>query len=75
MILRGGGANALGFLIRFGARFGFLFAGAQLYGASLLGAYAIALAVVELGVMAGGVGARWLIFQWIDEHGPGRGTW
>ncbi|KKI19571.1 lipopolysaccharide biosynthesis protein [Sphingomonas sp. Ag1] len=72
MILRGGGVNALGFLIRFGARFGFLFAGAQLYGASLLGAYAIALAVVELGVMAGGVGARWLIFQWIDERGRGR---
>ncbi|MDF2495649.1 lipopolysaccharide biosynthesis protein [Sphingomonas sp.] len=72
LILRGGGANALGFVIRFVARFGFLFAGAQLYGASLLGAYAIALAVVELGVTAGGMGGRWLIYHWIDEREPGR---
>ena len=72
LILRGGLANAGGFLIRFGARFGFLFIGARLFGAEALGAYVIALAMVELGVMVGGLGARWLVFQWIDEREPGR---
>ena len=72
LILRGGLANAAGFLVRFGARFGFLLVGARLFGVESLGAYAIALAAVELGVMAGGLGSRWLVFQWIDEREAGR---
>ncbi len=68
LILRGGGATAVGFAVRFGARFGFLFVAARLYGAALFGAYVVGLALVEVAVIAGGLGSRWMLFQWLDER-------
>lgn len=68
VIVRGSLASAGGFFVRFFARIAFLIVAGRLFGASLFGAYSIGTALVEIGVLAGGLGTRWMLFQWLDEH-------
>jgi len=72
LIVRGTASSALGFGIRFGARFLFLFVAGRLFGATLFGAYSIATAVVEAGVIAGGLSTKWMLFIWLNERDPDR---
>jgi O-antigen/teichoic acid export membrane protein len=72
LILRGGGAAALGYVIRFGARLLFLFVAARLFGVALFGAFALAAAAVELAVAVGGLGMKRMLFKLIDERPEGR---
>lgn len=73
LVLKGGLSSALGFLIRFFARLVFLFVAGRLFGAALFGAYSIAVALVEIGVIAAGLGTRWTLFQWLDDHDQSKG--
>ena len=73
LILRGTASSALGFGIRFGARFLFLFVAGRLFGATLFGAYSIATAIVEAGVIAGGLSTKWMLFKWLNERDPDAG--
>lgn len=68
LIVRGTASSALGFAIRFGARFLFLFVAGRLFGATLFGAYSIATAIVEAGVIAGGLSTKWMLFKWLNER-------
>ncbi len=72
LILRGGGAAGLGFLVRLGARLLFLFAAARLFGATLFGAYVLALAMVELVVTIGGLGAKRILFILLEDDASAR---
>jgi O-antigen/teichoic acid export membrane protein len=67
LILKGGSAAALGFLIRFGARLLFIFIAGRLFGVALFGAFSIAVAVVELAVTIGGAGMKRQLFKLLDE--------
>ncbi len=58
VILRGARATASGFVVRFGARIGFLFIAARLFGVELFGAYTLAVAAVEVAVTIGGLGSK-----------------
>jgi O-antigen/teichoic acid export membrane protein len=71
LIVRGTASSALGFGIRFGARFLFLFVAGRLFGATLFGAYSIATAVVEAAVIAGGLSTKWMLFKWLNEREAG----
>ncbi len=68
IVVRGAFAAAAGFFVRFFARVAFLAVAGRLFGAALFGAYTVGTAVVEIGVIAGGLGTRWMLFQWLDEH-------
>jgi O-antigen/teichoic acid export membrane protein len=68
MILRGGIAAGLGYVVRFGARLLFLFVAARLFGVALFGAYALAVAAVELAVAVGGLGMKRYLFKLLDER-------
>jgi len=72
LVLRGGGSAAFGFLIRFGARFLFLFLAARLFGAALFGAYSLAIAAVELAVAVGGLGMKRYLFHLLEHKGADR---
>ena len=72
LILKGGGAAALGFLIRFGARLLFVLMAGRLFGVALFGAFTIAVAVVELAVTIGGAGLKRQLFKLLDEERGGR---
>jgi O-antigen/teichoic acid export membrane protein len=67
LILKGGASSGLGFAIRFGARFLFLFVAGRLYGAALFGAFSIANAIVEAAIIAGGLSTKWMLFKWLNE--------
>lgn len=74
LVVRGGLSSGLGFLVRFFARLLFLFVAGRLFGSALFGAYSLAVALVEIAVIAGGLGTRWLLFDWLEEHaGNGSG--
>ncbi|MDB5693070.1 MAG: Membrane protein involved in the export of O-antigen and teichoic acid-like protein, partial [Alphaproteobacteria bacterium] len=68
LIVRGTASSGLGFAIRFGARFLFLFVAGRLFGATLFGAYSISIAVVEAAVIAGGLSTKWMLFKWLNER-------
>jgi O-antigen/teichoic acid export membrane protein len=68
LIVRGTASSGLGFAIRFGARFLFLFVAGRLFGAALFGAYSIAIATVETAAIAGGLSTKWLLFKWLNEN-------
>lgn len=70
LIVRGTASSFLGFAIRFGARFLFLFVAGRLFGAALFGAYSIASAIVEAAVIAGGLSTKWMLFKWLNERDP-----
>lgn len=72
LILKGGGAAALGFLIRLGARLLFVLMAGRLFGVALFGAFTIAVAVVELAVTIGGAGMKRQLFKLLDEEKGGR---
>jgi O-antigen/teichoic acid export membrane protein len=67
LILKGGASSGLGFAVRFGARFLFLFVAGRLYGAALFGAFSIATAIVEAAIIAGGLSTKWMLFKWLNE--------
>ncbi|HEY1605882.1 MAG TPA: lipopolysaccharide biosynthesis protein [Allosphingosinicella sp.] len=71
LIVRGTASSGVGFAIRFGARFLFLFVAGRLFGAALFGAYSIATATVETGAIVGGLSTKWLLFKWLNEREPG----
>lgn len=66
LVLRGGGASALGYVLRFGARLLVLLIAGRLFGATLFGAFTIAIAVVEAASIAGGLSTKWMLFKWLD---------
>ncbi|HEX4736212.1 MAG TPA: lipopolysaccharide biosynthesis protein [Allosphingosinicella sp.] len=68
LIVRGTASSGLGFAIRFGARFLFLFVAGRLFGAALFGAYSIGTATVETAAIAGGLSTKWLLFKWLNEN-------
>lgn len=68
LIVRGTASSGLGFAIRFGARFLFLFVAGRLFGAALFGAYSIGSATVETAAIAGGLSTKWLLFKWLNEN-------
>ncbi|MFL6845425.1 MAG: lipopolysaccharide biosynthesis protein [Allosphingosinicella sp.] len=72
LIVRGALASALGFAVRFGARFVFLFVAGRLYGGAVFGAYSLALATVEAAVVMAGLSTRWALFKWLDRESPTR---
>ena len=72
LIVRGAVASALGFAVRFGARFLFLFVAGRLYGGAIFGAYSLALATVEAAVVMAGLSTRWTLFKWLDRESPFR---
>ncbi len=65
-ITRGAEANAAGLLLRFVARFGFLFIAARLYGAHLYGAFVVAAALIELAVSVGSLATKKTLFPMLD---------
>jgi O-antigen/teichoic acid export membrane protein len=70
--MRGGGASALGYILRFAARLLVLLVAGRLFGAPLFGAFTIAIAVVEAASIAGGLSTKWMLFKWLDadaRHG------
>lgn len=67
-IKQGALTTALGFAIRFGARFLFLYVAARLFGVALFGSYSLATAAVELAVTVGGLGSKRLLFKYLDEE-------
>jgi O-antigen/teichoic acid export membrane protein len=72
LVLRGGGASALGYVLRFAARLLVLLVAGRLFGATLFGAFTIAIAVVEAASIAGGLSTKWMLFKWLDadvKHG------
>ncbi|HEY0412334.1 MAG TPA: oligosaccharide flippase family protein [Allosphingosinicella sp.] len=68
LIVRGAVASALGFAVRFGARFLFLLVAGRLYGGAAFGAYSLALATVEAAVVMAGLSTRWILFKWLDRE-------
>ncbi|MEO7826310.1 MAG: oligosaccharide flippase family protein, partial [Allosphingosinicella sp.] len=68
LIVRGALASALGFAVRFGARFLFLLVAGRLYGGAIFGAYSLALATVEAAVVMAGLSTRWTLFKWLDRE-------
>jgi O-antigen/teichoic acid export membrane protein len=66
LVLRGGGASALGYALRFAARLLVLLVAGRLFGATLFGAFTIAIAVVEAASIAGGLSTKWMLFKWLD---------
>jgi len=72
VILRGAKATASGFVVRFGARIGFLFIAARLFGVELFGAYTLAVAGVEVAVTIGGLGSKRILFKRLEEEVPSR---
>ncbi|MBV1687040.1 oligosaccharide flippase family protein [Novosphingobium sp. G106] len=68
-IKQGAVTTALGFAIRFGARILFLYIAARLFGVALFGAYSLAVAAIELAVCVGGLGAKRLLFKYLDAAG------
>jgi len=65
-VLRGGGASALGYVLRFAARLLVLLVAGRLFGATLFGAFTIAIAMVEAASIAGGLSTKWMLFKWLD---------
>lgn len=61
-------STALGFAIKAGARFVFLFVAGRLFGVALFGAFGVAVAIVELAVAAGGLGMKRMLFKLLDER-------
>jgi O-antigen/teichoic acid export membrane protein len=74
LIVSGALASALGFAVRFGARFVFLFVAGRLYGGIIFGAYSLALATVEAAVVMAGLSTRWILFKWLDREAQSRPT-
>ncbi len=68
LIVRGTTSSGIGFAIRFGARFLFLFVAGRLFGAALFGAYSIGSATVETAAIAAGLSTKWLLFKWLNEN-------
>jgi O-antigen/teichoic acid export membrane protein len=67
VVMRGGGASALGYVLRFAARLLVLLIAGRLFGATLFGAFTIAIAVIEAASIAGGLSTKWMLFKWLDE--------
>jgi len=72
LILRGAGATAIGFVIRFGARLLFLFVAARLFGVALFGAYSLGVAAVEFAVAIGSLGSKRILFKRLEEESGDR---
>jgi O-antigen/teichoic acid export membrane protein len=67
LVLRGGGASALGYALRFAARLLVLLFAGRFFGASLFGSFTIAIAVVEAASIAAGLSTKWMLFKWLDQ--------
>jgi O-antigen/teichoic acid export membrane protein len=72
LVVRGALSSGLGFVVRFGARFLFLFVAGRLYGGTLFGAYSLTAATVEAAVIGGGLSTKWMLFKWLDDEGARR---
>ncbi len=68
LVLRGALATGAGFLVKLGARLGFLLIAGRLFGAAAFGAYSIGVAAVESGVGLAGLSLRKVIFQLLDAN-------
>lgn len=66
MIVSGASATAAGFVVRLGARIGFLYAAAHLFGIALFGVYTMALAAIEIGVTIAGLGTKRILFKRLE---------
>lgn len=72
LILRGAGATAMGFVIRFGARLLFLFIAARLFGVALFGAFSLGVAAIEFGVALGSLGSKRILFKRLEDESVDR---
>jgi O-antigen/teichoic acid export membrane protein len=68
LVLRGALATGAGFVVKMGARLGFLLMAGWLFGAAAFGAYSLGVAVVESGVGLAGLSLKKLLFQWLDAN-------
>ena len=68
MVVRGALATGAGFLVKLGARLGFLLIAGRLFGAATFGAYSIGVAAVESGVGLAGLSLKKVIFQLLDAN-------
>ena len=71
LVLRGAFATGAGFLVKLGARLGFLLIAGRLFGAATFGAYSIGVAAVESGVGFAGLSLKKVIFQLLDANAAG----
>ena len=68
LVLRGALATGAGFLVKLGARLGFLLIAGRLFGAASFGAYSLGVAVVESGVGLAGLSLKKVIFRFLDAN-------
>ena len=68
LVLRGAMATGAGFVVKLGARLGFLLIAGRLFGAAAFGAYSIGVAAVESGVGFAGLSLKKVIFQLLDAN-------
>ena len=68
LVMRGALATGAGFLVKLGARLGFLLIAGRLFGAALFGAYSLGVAVVESGVGLAGLSLKKVIFRHLDAN-------
>ena len=68
LVLRGALTTGAGFLIKLGARLGFLLIAGRLFGAASFGAYSLDVAVVESGVGLAGLSLKKVIFRFLDAN-------
>lgn len=68
LVLRGALATGAGFLVKLGARLGFLLIAGRLFGAAAFGAYSIGVAAVESGVGLAGLSLKKILFQLLDAN-------
>jgi O-antigen/teichoic acid export membrane protein len=66
-IVRGFGANFLGFLAKFGARAPFLFVAGSLYGSNAFGRYVIIIAIIETLSNIASFGLKRSLFKFLDD--------
>lgn len=71
LVMRGAFATGAGFLVKMGARIGFLLIAGRLFGPALFGAYSLGVAVVESGVGLAGLSLKKVIFQLLDANEAG----
>ena len=72
VILRGAGATAMGFVVRFGARILFLFIAARFFGVALFGAFSLGVAAIEFAVALGSLGSKRILFKRLEEESGDR---
>lgn len=68
LVMRGALATGAGFVLKLGARIGFLLLAGRLFGAAAFGAYALGVAAVESGVGLAGLSLKKVLFQLLDDN-------